>query len=83
MTSRTIYSTNDFMAGYPDKVSLRTQPNEHGHAVAIAKAPSGRYSIHVSGRDGVNKRDGAAYAFVDRAELRLIYEALGRELADG
>lgn len=82
MAIRSLYSTNGAVDGYP-ATSWGRSPNASGCAVAIGAGDDGRYSINVVGRDHLGNSRAAAFALIDRAELREIFEALARELADG
>lgn len=78
MAVRTIYSNG---------ASLEARPtvNANGCSIAIGTGSDGQFAFSVYGFGGeeATEHGHSAYAVVNRAEARAIYEALGRELADG
>ncbi|MCR6673259.1 hypothetical protein [Devosia ginsengisoli] len=78
MAVRTIYAHEPDMKGRPTF-------NQHGCSVAIGTADDGLLAVSVYGFGGeeANEQGHGAFAVIDRDEARAIYEALGRELADG
>lgn len=80
MKVKTLYQTQPDAYGRPTA-------NGNGCSLAIGRGSDGTYAFSTYGfdtdADGNPIGGAASFAIVDRAELRLVYEALGRELADG
>lgn len=78
MAVRTIYSNGPAYAGRPTL-------NKSGCAVSLGTGTDGLIAFAVYGYKTQEELEygGAAFALVDRTEARAIWEALGRELANG
>ena len=78
MGVRTIYSNQRGPGGRP-------AVNAKGCSIAVGVGSDNQLAFSVYGYGGADaaERGHHAFAIVDRAEARAIYEALGRELADG
>lgn len=73
---RTFYSTNRSLS--PENLGKPAELNEHGCAVILNEA-DGNYGLHI-----LNVARGmSATGIVTRAELQLIYDAIGYELRVG